>query len=564
MKFTEYQYVRPDMPKIKAEFENLLNIFDNAAVFEEQDKVMEEINRLRAEFESRNIIVYIRHTIDTNDKFYDDEQTFFDNVEPEYQGLVARYYDSLTTSKFKDELKNKWGEQLFNIAELKKRTFSPEVVEDLQEENRLQSEYEKLSASAAIMFEGEERNLSGMRPFMMSRDRETRKKAFDSYYSFFEKNEGRFDEIYDGMVKVRTRIAKKLGFENFIPLAYARLMRSDYGPEMVSSFRRQVKEYIVPEASNLIEKQAARLGVDKIKYYDEYLMSRNGNPAPKGDPDWIVEQGKRMYGELSEETKVFFDYMIQNDLMDLINRKGKADYGYSDYISILKAPYIFSCFNGTMDDINVLTHEAGHAFQSYCSMDFKVPEYFSPTYDACEIHSMSMELLTWSWMELFFGEDADKYRFFHMNDALIFIPYGVTVDEFQHFVYENPDITPEERKKAWREIEKKYLPHRDYDGNEYLERGGYFYRQSHIFMDPFYYIDYTLARVCSFQFWKKANEDREKAWEDYLRLCRAGGSLSFLKLVKAANILSPFDEGCIRSIIGDIRKWIESIDDTEM
>jgi M3 family oligoendopeptidase len=229
-----------------------------------------------------------------------------------------------------------------------------------------------------------------------------------------------------------------------------------------------------------------------------------------------------------------------------------------------KAPFIFANFNGTSGDIDVLTHEVGHAFQVYESRHFEVPEYGFPTMEACEIHSMSMEFFTWPWMELFFQEDTEKYRFNHLASALQFIPYGVAVDEFQHFVYGNPEATPDERKAEWRKIEKKYLPHRNYEENEYLERGGFWQKQSHIFRSPFYYIDYTLAQICAFQFWKRMNEDYPTAWTDYLKLCQQGGSRSFVELVKYAGLISPFEDGCVVSVMGNIEDWLNGVDDTKL
>jgi len=325
-----------------------------------------------------------------------------------------------------------------------------------------------------------------------------------------------------------------------------------------------VEKHIVPIASQLKERQQKRIGVDRLTYYDEPFNFQTGNPSPKGSPQWITENGQKMYDELSPETGRFFSFMVENNLMDLVAKKGKASGGYCTYIEDYKAPYIFSNFNGTSGDIDVLTHEAGHAFQVYSSRHFEIPEYYWPTYEACEIHSMSMEFFTWPWMELFFKEDSDKYKFAHLSDALLFLPYGVSVDEFQHWVYEHPEATPVERKQQWREIEKKYLPHKDYDGNSYLEAGGFWQRQGHIYNDPFYYIDYTLAQICAFQFWKRSRENREASWEDYLKLCKLGGSLPFTELVKEANLISPFEDGCVQSIVGEIEAWLNSIEDNKL
>lgn len=564
MKFKDFVYERPNMEKFTEDFNALFDSFKEAQNFEGQNEIIRKINKLRNKFESMSQIVSIRHTINTEDNFYEEEQNFFDENTPLYEGLISKFYELLTTSKFRIELENKWGKQLFSIAELKLKTFSPEIIEDLKLENKLSSEYTKLIASAKIDFEGEERNLSGLVPFMQSTDRMMRKKANEARYSFFIKNEGEFDRIYDELVKVRTKIAKKLGYKNFVELGYARMMRTDYNWDMVANFRKQVEEYIVPVATELRNRQRERLGLDDLKYYDEKIEFTSGNATPKGNPEWIISNGRKMYKELSPETDEFFTFMVDNELMDLVNKKGKAGGGYCTYISEYKSPFIFSNFNGTSGDIDVLTHEAGHAFQVYSSRGYEVPEYGFPTYEACEIHSMSMEFFTYPWMELFFKEETDKYKFAHLSGALLFIPYGVTVDEFQHFVYENPEATPEERKSKWREIERKYLPHRDYDNNNYLDRGGYWYQQGHIFGSPFYYIDYTLAQICAFQFWKKSMENRENAWSDYLRLCKAGGSKSFLDLVTLAKLTSPFEDGCVESVIGVIMDSLNSIEDKKL
>ncbi len=564
LKFTDFQYERPNMEEIKTKFQAALQTFQQAETAEAQNEAMKQINAIRNDFSTMANICNIRHTVDTNDEFYKQEQDFFDEVEPVMKGLVNDYYKALVHSTFRAELEKKWGKQLFALAETELKTFSPEIIEDLQTENKLTSEYTKLVASAKIFFEGEEWTLAQLQPFAESPNREMRKRASEARVAFFKEHEEKFDDIYDQLVKVRTNIAKKLGFKNFVELGYARLGRTDYNAEMVAKFREQVKEWIVPVAVKLRERQRERIGVEKLKYYDEAFVFPTGNPTPKGNANWIIENGKKMYEELSPETGEFFRYMIEHELMDLVAKKGKASGGYCTYIENYKAPFIFSNFTGTSGDIDVLTHEAGHAFQVYESRHYEIPEYNWPTFEACEIHSMSMEFFTWPWMELFFKEDAEKYRFHHLSSALLFLPYGVAVDEFQHFVYENPAVTPEERKQAWREIEKKYMPTRDYDGNDYLERGGFWQRQGHIYTTAFYYIDYTLAQICAFQFWKRSRENHQEAWKDYLALCQQGGSKSFTELVKVAGLISPFEEGCVQSVIGEIESWLNSIDDKQL
>lgn len=564
MKFDDYRYERPDVKQFKQDFNALLKDLNDTSPLEVQKASITAINKLRNTFDTMQTLVSVRHSINTTDEFYKAEQEFMDEVGPVVQEYITDYYKALVHSKYRAEFEQEWGAQLLQLAEVSLRTFSPEIIEDLQLENKLSTEYSQLIASAKILFEGEERTLPQLAPFELSTDRDMRKSASEARFGFMSEHETEFDHIYDELVKVRDRIAKKLGYSNFVQLGYDRMMRTDYNAEMVANFRKQVLEYIVPVSQQLKKRQTDRLGLDELKYYDENFSFKTGNATPKGDPDWIVANGKKMYKELSPETDEFFTFMLDNNLVDLVSKKGKQGGGYCTYFSQYKAPFIFSNFNGTSGDIDVLTHEVGHAFQVYESRNIDVPEYAFPTYEACEIHSMSMEFFAWPWMNLFFEEDADKYRFNHLSDSLQFIPYGVSVDEFQHFVYSNPEATPAERKQAWREIEKKYLPHRNYEGNTYLEQGGFWHKQGHIFVSPFYYIDYTLAQLCAFQFWKRSNEDFKAAWSDYLELCQAGGSKSFIKLVELAGLTSPFEDGCISSVIVDIEGWLNSINDKEL
>lgn len=563
-KFSEIEYRRPDLEKVQTEFQGLLRQFDKAADAQEQENVINKINDLKAEFQTAGSIATVRNSIDTSNVFYETEQEFFDNTEPIFRDLNIQFYKSLNNSPFKAQLEKKFGKQIFDIAATSVRSFGPAVISDMQEENRLGTEYSKLVATAELEFRGEKYNLAGVEPFEQSTDRETRREAATTKYKWWAENADEFDTIYDKLVKTRTKIAHKLGYKNFVELGYDRMLRTDYKAEDVVKFRKQVLDHVVPLSNELRERQRRRLGLDKLKYYDIPLNFLSGNATPKGSPEWIVENGKKMYSELSPETKEFFDFMMDYDLMDLNNKKNKQAGGYCTHFSQYKAPFIFSNFNGTSHDIDVLTHEAGHAFQCYQSRNNSIEEYLWPTYEACEIHSMSMEFFAWPWMDLFFKQDTEKYKFSHLSSAMLFLPYGVAVDEFQHLVYENPDLTPKQRDEVWRDIDRKYRPYVDYDGNAYLEGGGLWKRQGHIFRSPFYYVDYCLAQICALQFWSRAQKGDKTAWPDYLTLCKAGGSKSFLDLVKLANLNNPFEPSTVQPVITEVRSWLDKVDDTKL
>lgn len=564
MKFSDFEYKRPVYEDVKVEFLYIVGEIENSSTYKEQKEKIDKLNVLRNTVETMSTIASIRYTINTRDEFYEKEREYWDEYSPLYDELNSNFYKAIVSSNFKEDIIKDFGEQFFNIASYSLKSFSPKIIKDLQEENRLCSQYTKLMAGAKINYKGEVYNLSKLGKYMLGKDREERRTSSEAYYGYFKDNQEKFEELFDKLVKIRTNIANKLGFEDFVELGYIRMMRTDYNEKMVEKFREQVLEYIVPLANKIYKRQAERLNLEKLTYIDENFEFLSGNATPKCSSREIIENGKKMYKELSSETSEFFNFMLENELMDLVTKEGKGAGGYCTYIPNYKSPFIFSNFNQTADDIDVLTHEAGHAFQLYMSRDIDMPEINFPTYESCEIHSMSMEFITWPWMELFFKEDSEKYRFIHMSSAIKFIPYGIVVDEFQHYVYKQPDLSKEERRNVWRNLEKKYLPHKDYSGCAFLENGGWWFKQGHIFKNPFYYVDYTLAQICALQFWKKIREDKKGGWDDYINICKVGGRKSFLEIVKIGNLKSPFEEGCVSSVIDNIDGWLMSIDDKNM
>ncbi|MBC7115859.1 MAG: M3 family oligoendopeptidase [Pseudothermotoga sp.] len=551
MKFSEIPYQRPDLDMMKSEFESALKNLKDAQKLSKAVEAVKIINNLRNNFHSALSLAFIRYCINTKDDFYAKEKDFYDEALPQVEALLFSFYETLLESRFKKELEKIYKSQLFNIARMTLRTFKPTILEDLERENKLSTSYAGLVSSAQVEFDGRRITLSQLRAYELSPDRDTRKRACEARYEFFAKNESRLDEIYDQLVKVRHEIARKLGFESFVPLAYLRLKRSDYTVEDVAKLRRSVKTKIVPLLQKLREKQREILKIDKLKYYDMPILLGEGDPRPVGTRSELVEAAKVMYEQMSDATGEFFNFMLANELMDLDSREGKYPGGFCDFIADHKSPFIFANFNGTSHDVEVLTHEAGHAFQVYRSRNFEVPEYYWPTAEACEIHSMGMEFLAWPWMELFYRDRAEQAKLVHAWKALNFVAYGVSIDEFQHMAYQNPDLTPQERRKLWRQIESKYMPEIDYDGIRYLEDGGLWQQQMHVYESSFYYIDYVIAQFCAFQLLKRSFEDRASTLQDYIKLCDLGGSLSFQQLLKVANIQSPFDESVAESL-GDL------------
>lgn len=564
MKFEEYPLVVPSLEELSKEYEKLIAKLENAKNADEQINTFRQVMKFDDHVETMFTIISIRYSLDTTNETYAHAQDVMDEVAPQLQVYSEKINKIMLNSPYRKELEDAFGSYLFKQLELALKCFDAKIIEDLQKENKLVSKYDKVMAGAKIKFNGQTYNLSQMGKFTTDVDRNVRKKATKAVAKFFEKSHEEIGQIYDDLVHVRDNMAKKLGFKNFVELGYARLGRLDYNDKDVANYRKQIQEVFVPIWVKLFKRQMKRIKIRSPRFYDLGLNYLTGNPRPIGDAHFLVEQARTMYKEMSKETGEFFDFMTENHLMDLEARPGKQGGGYMTYLAEYKSPFIFSNFNGTSGDVDVLTHEFGHAYQGYCSRNIKVPSYRSPTLEACEIHSMSMEFFAWPWMDKFFGENADKYRYAHLADAMMFLPYGVTVDEFQHFVYENPNATHAERCAKWREIEKKYTPLKNYKGFDVYEEGNLWLRQSHIFQTPFYYIDYTLAQVVAFQFLVEMHKNQPRAWAKYNRLCKMGGKYPFTELLNHAHLRNPFEDGSLKKIARPLNKILKSFDDQNM
>jgi len=557
VKFQDMPYERVDFEQVEKDMQQLMEEFDAAASGEQQFAVHEKFYALTDKVSTLMTIAKIRFDVDTSNEFYEKEHEYYDEKEPIYSNLVLNYQKKLYDSPYRDYLEKKIGPVAFKNMELAQKAMDEKLIPLMQEENTLTMEYNKLIAGAKIDFAGKELNLSLLRPYLIHEDREVRANAWSKMSAFFQENAEKLDEIFDKLVKNRTAQAKEMGYDNYLELGYYRMNRNCYGKEEVETFRKQIKEVFVPFASKLHDRRRERLGLDKLSFIDEQVYFKNGNPAPIGTPEEIMAAGQQMYSELSPETKEFFDFMMENQLFDVLGRKTKRAGGYMTYLPLYQAPFIFANFNGTSGDVDVITHECGHAFQGYLSGKDPIKEHADIGMETAEIHSMAMEFFAEKWMPLFFGERAEDYRAMHLEDAAAFIPYGCMVDEFQHIVYENPEMTPGERKAAWTKLEKEYKPHLDYGEDIFFGQGGFWQKQLHIYNYPLYYIDYCLAQTCALQYKVKMDADFKAAWESYLKLCKLSASDFYTNMIKEVGLDSPFEEGSIKKIVEKLEKYVK-------
>ena len=562
MKFSEMTYTRPDPEAVKATLAGLTERLKAARNYQEAREVF-----LSQQAESGHILTAatlasVRHSIDTRDAYYDAEETFWNNFFPELRAVQQEWTKAMLASPFRQEFAQEYGDIMFTNAEMELKTFSPEIIPQLQKENELTQAYEKVLATAQIPFEGGVYTLSQLSPFKTDPDDARRLAAWKAEGQWYKDNQPELDRLYDELVKLRDEMGRKLGYEGYTTLGYYRMGRNCYTKDDVEKFRAAVVKYLVPVADSIYRRQAERLGKTyPMSFADNALEFRSGNPRPVGTPDEILAQGMKFYRKLSPETEEFFRTMLDGELLDVLSTEGKRSGGYCTGIPDYEVPFIFANFNGTQHDVEVVTHEAGHAFECWLNRKRVPLECIWPSMEACEVHSMSMEFFAWPWAEGFFGPDTRKFLYSHLASALTFIPYGTMVDHFQHEVYAHPGMTPAERHGVWKRLLGVYMPWMRLDGEiPFYSEGEGWQRQHHIYSSPFYYIDYCLAQTVSLEFWAMIQKDLKDAWRHYMAYTEQGGSRTFTELLANAGLESPFDEATLRGVCEKAKAWLDAYD----
>lgn len=560
MKVSELKYERVEFESIENGLKQIIADIKNAKSVDEILNARESLLSILEEYVTSISLAYMRHTINTVDEFYNNEKDYYDEIGPQFENYLQQCTVAILDSPFRDELEKELSPVLFKSYEVMSKSMSPEIIDEMVEENQLVTKYSKLMSGMTFDFKGETMPLSILRKYMKDDDRQVRKQAYEVLGKGLEEHAQELDTLYDKLVKVRDKMAKKMGYENYIELGYYRLGRISYDQKMVEKFRKNVLEDIVPVVSNLKIENAKRMGIEDFKLYDNDVYLPGGDPKPVIDTDGIFKAAQAMYRDMGQEAGEFFDMMLKNEAFDVVSRKNKWGGGYCTNFEKYKQPFILANFNGTSADIDVVTHEAGHAFANYLTANNKYAlELGVGGMETAETHSMSMEFLTEKHMDKFFGEDATRYKYMHAFDALSFIPYGTIVDYFQHIVYAKPDMTPSERNETWNKLEAQFRPYLSSEGMTYLSKGTRWQYQMHIYETPFYYIDYCLAQIVAFEFLLESLEDYDRAFEKYVHFVSQGGEALFSDLIKEAELGSPFEDGALKDVAAKIQEHLHNL-----
>ena len=562
MKVSELKYERLSLEEFAGEMKEIIHQVKGANSAQEVLEARERYKKLSIRLETAQALSYMRYSINTADEFYLAEKDYYDETGPQAQSLMQDYSRAMVNSPYRQELEDsgKLLPLMYRSMEVDLKSMAPCIIQEMVEENRLVSKYSQLMAGMEFDFRGEKLPRPMLMKYAKSPDRATRKEAYEVLGRTLKEHSQELDSLFDQLVTIRHRMAVRMGYKNFVELGYYRMGRLCCGPEEVKQFRENIRRDVVPVVARLREEVGKALGVDKLMLYDYDLIFPQGDPAPKGGKEEIFAAAKAMYHSMSKETGEFFDFMLDTDAFDVESRKNKWGGGYCTSFMAYHQPFILANFNGTSGDVDVVTHEAGHAFADYTIANNEyVVELNVGGMETAETHSMSMEFFAWPYMEHFFGEDAKRYQFMHLLDALSFLPYGTIVDDFQRQVYENPEWTPEERKAAWRKLEAEFRPHLHFEGIPYLEEGTRWQYQMHIYETPFYYIDYCLAQTAALQFLLESQKDYDGAFARYVRFLSQGGEKVFTDLLEEAGLRSPFQEGALKQLAQETEQLLEKL-----
>ena len=557
--FNDLKFPKPDLEVFKALYSDAIDRLNNAKNADDVLEILFEVDEMSRKAKDLLTAAFIHYTQDTTNEKYETDQRWVDENQPFLTKITMEFNEALYNSPFKEEVQERIGRMYFTQMDITKWTYCDENIPLRQRESELMDEYQRIIASCQEEIMGEPRTFMGLQGFFAHDDRNIRQQAFRAFSGFLAKNREKLEQIWDELIKVRTEIGKNLGHENFLPVGYLERGRLDYGKEEIAAFRQQVLEEIVPLCSKLYEAQAKRIGVDRLMAYDEKKVFSDGNAKPAGDAEFMYDRIIEMFMDMSPETDQFINFMLDHDLIDYESRPGKAAREYTTIIASKKAPFVFAHFDGSAACVQFLIEGLGHAFAAYRSSRRQyLSEYYSSTAEIMEIHSMAMTQFANKYAEEMFGEDAWKYIYATLHDFIAFIPFGVAVDEFQHICYENPDLTPEERNQEWRNLEKKYMPWRNYDeDDDFMNAGGFWFHKVHFFVYPLYYIEYALATVNAMEMYQRFVERPGTAWKEFLEITDVGGSKDYVEILKLANLTPAYEEGTIARSIGYVKQKLE-------
>ena len=533
-----------------------LNMSNDIPFFKYKE-LIDKFNEIRDHYLTLYWISYIGYLKNIKDPKYLNTEGIMSKYGSIIDNLVNEYFKCLVNYQYKDELINYIGKRNYEIASNQSIIVSNDISNLKINERQLCMEYRKTLMSLKFMFNDKEMNLLGLSSYYNVNDEKLRKSSYDKKYEILESLEEELDIIFDKLVKIRTEIASKLKFNSYTDLCFVKMNRIGYTYADLDLLKENVRKYIVPILNTLKEYQKERLNVSNINYYNKNYLFNDGNAQVKISLEEITSNISKILHKYNDKVGLMFDTMLKEGLIDLENRENKSNGGVTTYLPDYKMPTFIKKYMNLEANVTSIFHETGHSIQLYLSRNLLFHENRWPTFDICEIHSTSLEFLMYPFLNMFSKEDENKYKIRHLTSVVSLIVSMCISDDFQKYVYDNPNISIDDRKEYWLYLINKYGI-KD-NTHSYFDKGIEWQADINRIDDPFYGIDYAISNICALSFYDRVNNDVESAFSDYFDLCSKGNTLSLKRIIKKYKLNNPFNSNDIKNLSDNIIKEIEKI-----
>jgi oligoendopeptidase F len=521
-------------------------------------------SELEAALSQAGSILYIRMTCKTDD--------------PQIAGAYTKFIQSIPPAikPIDDRLNHKYvaARKLYTLDAARYQVYDRAVKTDIElfcEKNvplqtkvdLLSQEYQKICGAMTVQFEGQEQTMPQMGKYLLDTDRALRERAWRASAERRLKDKDKLEEIFQGMFDLRNTMARNAGFSIFTDYKFKAMHRFDYTPKDCKKYHETVEQLIVPLNGKILKKRREQMKLKTLRPWDTAVDASGKKAlAPFKDPQELIKGTLSIFKKLDPDFSAQFDEMKQLGLLDLGSRKGKAPGGYQDALSEARKPFIFMNAVGVDDDLRTLLHEAGHAFHSLACVKEPLLEYRHAPMEFCEVASMAMELLGGEYLSEFYNkEDLRRSNREHLEGIIHVLAWVANIDAFQHWLYEHPQHSADERRQAWAGFYEHF-------GGQFIDWSGLtevkdhlWHRQLHIFEVPFYYIEYGIAQLGALQVWLNARRDPKKALSDYKHGLSLGGSRPVVELYRAAGISFDFSESIIKPLVEAVTEEWEKLSD---
>jgi oligoendopeptidase F len=507
-----------------------------------------ELNAALDEESSRRYIAMTCHTDNAQAKAaYLD---FIEHVEPNLKPRQFKLEQTYLASPLRAQLPQPRYQVFDRDVKVHVELFRPENVPLETEEAKLGQQYQELSGSLTVQFNGMEKTLPQMAPYLEEPDRALRQEAWELTAKRRLQEAEKFENYFDHLVKLREQIAKNAGFKNYLEYAFRARGRFDYTPEDCVKFHDAIENEVMPILRQLQARRRELLKIPALRPWDLSVDPLNRPPLkPFEQVDQMVHKTQSIFNRLDATLASGFQTMQDRHLLDLANRKGKAPGGYQSTLSEARMPFIFMNAVGLQRDVETMLHEAGHAFHALAARQEDLYAYRGAPIEFCEVASMSMELLGNEFLEEFYSpNDANRARRKHLEGIIDIFPWIATVDAFQHWIYSHPGHSRAERTQAWLNLMRRFGGDVDWSGFETVH-SNLWHRQLHIFLYPLYYVEYGIAQLGALQVWANSKQDKAKALTNYQKALSLGGSRPLPELFAAAGCKFDFSAATVKPLM---------------